>query len=151
MSLRPCTLAFLAACAFGATVARPQAAESAGRRLDVTADVSLVSGGGSVLRQRGTFAGAPLGKGTVTLRTSIGAGAGATFSFEMFNARGSVHGSGNVALEFKGETIVYLGTAKITQGSGAFRSTRARRLRVSGSGPLSGETFHVRLAGSVSS
>jgi hypothetical protein len=47
-----------------------------------------------------------------------------------------------------GSTISYHGTAKITEGSGAYRSVRAHRLRVSGSGPLSGETFHVRLTGS---
>jgi hypothetical protein len=144
MPLRACTLAFLAACAFGAA----PAAEAGAQRLDITADVSLIPGGGAVLRQRGTFAGAPLGKGTLTLRTTVGAGDGATFSFEMFNARGRVHGSGNVALDFKGSTISYHGTAKITEGSGAYRGVRARHLRVSGSGPLSGETFHVRLSGS---
>jgi hypothetical protein len=148
MHLRACTLAFLAACAFGAAAARPHAAAAAGRPLDITADVKLVPGGGAILKQRGTFAGAPFGKGTLTLRTTVGAGDGATFSFELFNARGRVHGAGNVALDFKGATISYHGTAKITQGSGAYKNVRARRLRVSGSGPLSGETFHVRLTGS---
>jgi hypothetical protein len=146
--LRACLLALLAACALGAVVARPPAATAAGQRVDIAADLTLIPGGGAVLRQRGTFAGAPLGKGTLTLRTTVGGGDGATFSFEMFNARGKIHGSGNVALDFKGATISYHGTAKITQGSGAYKSVRASRLRVSGSGPLSGETFHVRLAGS---
>ena len=149
MSPRACTLAFLAACAFGAAAARPEPAESAGRRLDITADVRLIPGGGATLRQRGAFAGAPLGRGTLTLRTTIGDGDGATFSFELVNARGSVHGAGNVALDFKGTTIVYSGTAKITHGAGAFRNVRARALRVSGSGPLSGETFKVRLTGTA--
>ena len=149
MSPRACTLAFLAACAFGAAATRPEAAESAGRRLDITANVRQVAGGGATLRQHGSFAGSPLGKGTVTLRTTIGAGAGATFSFELVNARGSVHGAGNVALEFKDATIIYSGTAKITDGAGAFRNVRARDLHVSGSGPLSGETFKVRLTGTA--
>jgi hypothetical protein len=146
--LRACLLALLAACAFGAAVTRPPAATAAGPKVDIAADLTLIPGGGSVLRQRGTFTGAPLGTGTLTLRTTVGGGDGATFSFEMFNARGRVHGSGNVALDFKGATISYHGTARITQGTGAYRSIRASRLRVSGSGPLSGETFHVRLIGS---
>jgi hypothetical protein len=149
MSLRAHTLALIAAGGLVAAVAHPQAAASAARPLDIAADVTLVPGGGAILKQRGTFSGSPLGKGTVTLRTTIGAGSGATFSFEMFNARGRVHGSGDVALDFKGSTIIYHGTAKITKGRGAFRTLRARRLRVSGSGPLSGETFHVALAGPV--
>ena len=52
-------------------------------------------------------------------------------------------------MTFKGSKILYKGTAKITSGSGAFRHMRAKGLRVSGSGSISGERFVVRLTGRV--
>jgi len=129
---------------------RPEPAGSATRQLDVSGTVRLLPGGGAVMHQRGTFSGSPLGSGNIALSTRIGTGAGATFTFDMTNGRGSVHGTGNVALGFPGTQITYKGSAKITAGSGAFRTMRASNLKVSGSGQLTGETFKVRLTGTVS-
>jgi hypothetical protein len=144
VSVRAAALALvLAACA------STPAAWSKGRRLDVSADVRLVPGDGGVLRQRGRFTGAPFGRGKVTLATRLGEGGGAAFSFVMRNGRGSVSGSGRIALEFSGLTVTYRGRARITRGTGAFRRVRARGLRVRGHGALTGASFTVRLTGRV--
>ena len=86
----------------------------------------------------------------MTLQTKLGSGSGATFTFKMFNRHGQVFGSGDLKLSFKGSTVIYKGTAKITSGNGAYARYRAGGLKFEGSGPLSGETFKVRLSGSVS-
>jgi hypothetical protein len=130
--------------------ASPPAAQSAGGRVDVSAQVRLVPGDGDVLRQRGTFTGAPMGHGKVTLRTRLKPGGGAAFSFVMRNGRGSVSGSGNIELDFSGLQVSYVGRARITAGTGAFRRVRARGLRVRGHGALLGSSFDVRLTGRVS-
>jgi hypothetical protein len=136
-------LLLLAACVAPATAA------AATRPLDITSKLRLLDDGGGTLNQRGEFNGAPLGRGTVTLKTDVGKGSGATFTFKMVNRHGQVFGSGDVRLTFRGSTVTYRGTAKITSGNGAFARYRASRLTVSGSGPLTGETFTVRLTGSV--
>ncbi len=61
-----------------------------------------------------------------------------------------VEGRGNVALTFRGTTIIYRGRADIVAASGAYRTLRARGLAVTGSGPISGETFAVRITGRAS-
>jgi hypothetical protein len=143
--------AVLVSAAVLASASGPPPADGALAPFDVRATVRLLPGGGATLLQRGRFAGAPLGRGTVSLRTTLGAGRGATFRFEMVTARGSVRGTGDVAVGFRGSTVIYRGTASITQGTGALRRIRARGLRVAGSGPASGETFAVRLTGRAGS
>jgi hypothetical protein len=135
-----------------AAASTPSPAVAAEQAFDVTASVRLVPGKGATLIQRGTFSGTPVGRGTIRLRTRLGQGDGATFSFVMRTRRGTLHGSGSVALDFRGQTVVYHGTADITHGGGAYAGHRARGLRVSGSGPLHGDRgFSFRLAGRLGS
>jgi hypothetical protein len=129
------------------TAGAPRSDASASRPVNIVARVALSPGGGASLLQRGRFSGAPLGSGAVAMRTSLGGRSGAAFRFEMRTARGSVRGSGRVALSFRGGTVVYRGTAGITSGTGAFARLRARGLRVAGRGALSGDTFAVRISG----
>jgi hypothetical protein len=143
-------VAALAALAL-AGAAVPATAGSAVQRLDVRANVKMLPGGGATTLQEGTFTGAPLGGGRVRVRTTVGQGRGSTMIFVLSNRRGSVSGRGDVAVNFKGSLILYKGTATITRGTGAYRSMRARHLRVSGHGEISSETFLVALAGRVSS
>jgi hypothetical protein len=143
--------AVLVTAALLASASGPPAADGALAPLDVRATVRLLPGGGATLLQRGTFSGTPLGRGTPSLRTTLGTGRGATFRFQMVTARGSVRGTGDVAVGFRGSSVTYRGTASITQGTGALRRVRGRALRVAGSGPASGETFAVRLTGRVGS
>jgi hypothetical protein len=136
------------ACALAAAAAAwPTAADSAVQPVDIHATVRMLPGGGATLVQEGTFAGAPLGRGHVRVRTRVGAGRGSVVTFVLSNGRGSVRGSGDVAVTFKGSLILYRGTAKITGGTGAFRAMRASSLRVSGRGDIAGERFVVDIAG----
>jgi hypothetical protein len=141
----------IVAALLGAAATAPSPAVAAEQAFDVTASVRLVPGKGATLIQKGTFSGTPVGRGKIRLRTRLGQGDGATFSFVMRTRRGTLHGSGSVALDFRTETVVYNGSADITQGSGAFSGSRARGLRVSGSGPLHGSKgFIFRLSGRLS-
>ena len=131
------------------SAALPAGAGSA-QRLNIRASVRMLPGGGSTLLQAGTFSGAPLGRGTVRVRTFVGKGRGSVVRFELRNRRGSVRGTGDCAVNFKGSLILYRGTANITSGTGAFRRLRARGLLVTGRGELSGDRFSVNLSGRVS-
>jgi hypothetical protein len=146
------TLLTLAAlgCAAAAGLAGPPAAAAGTSELDVSAAVRLVPGRGATLAQRGTFAGSPIGRGRIRLSTRLGQGSGAVFSFVMNTRRGSLRGSGSIALSFSGSSVAYSGTASITGGTGAFARYRARGLRVSGRELSSADTFRFRMAGRVS-
>jgi hypothetical protein len=126
----------------------PTVADSA-QKVDITAHARLVPGGGATLIQDGTFSGSPLGRGTVRLRTRLGQGNGATFNFVMRTSRGSVRGSGDIALQFSRTAVSYHGTARITGGDGAFRGMRASGLRIWGRGGLTAKAYGFHLTGSV--
>jgi hypothetical protein len=125
------------------------AAHSTPPRVDVRATMHLLPGGGATTLQRGPFKGAPFGSGTASVRATVGANNGVTFRLEFVTKRGTVRGTGKATVTFQGTTIAYDGTASITQGTGAFSSTRARKLHVYGSGPVTGETFTVRFTGQL--
>jgi hypothetical protein len=133
------------ACSAGLAAAAPAIASSSATKVNIRATVHLVPEWGATLVQKGTFSGAPLGRGSVTVRTTIGAGRGATVTFVMSNRRGTVRGRGDCAVEFKGTRIIYHGTARITGGTGAFRGLRIRHLKVSGHGDIGGENFIVNV------
>jgi hypothetical protein len=115
----------------------------------ITGQARVVPGNGTTLNQVGSFSGAPFGSGSLRLRTRIGQGQGATFTFSLTTKRGSVSGSGTIALEFGKTTVSYHGTASITSGTGAYRSYRARNLRVTGNGALTAEKYPISLTGSL--
>jgi hypothetical protein len=133
------------ACTAGLFAAAPAIASSPATKVKIRATVHLVPEGGATLVQKGTFSGAPLGRGSVTVRTTLGAGGGATVTFVMSNRRGTARGRGNCAVEFKGTQIIDHGTAR-TGGTGAFRGLRVRGLKVSGHGGIAGENFIVDVA-----
>jgi hypothetical protein len=137
----------LLACTAGLAAAWPAVADSSAGPVKIHATVHMLPGGGAVVLQAGTFSGTPLGRGTVKVRTRVGAGRGSTVSFVLANRRGTVSGTGDCAVTFKGSQILYRGTAKITGGTGAFRRLRADHLRVSGRGDIAGEKFIVDIAG----
>jgi hypothetical protein len=147
---RPLAAAALLA-GLGAAAITPPPAVAAEQPFDVTASVKLIPGRGVTLVQRGTFAGSPLGRGRIRLRTRLGQGDGAVFSFVMRTRRGTLHGSGSVALEFRGPSVVYDGTADITKGTRTYSRHRAHGLRVSGSGKLEGDDFSFKLSGRIAS
>jgi hypothetical protein len=132
-----------------AALAPPSAAAAARQNLDVRAKVRLIPGHGATLAQRGTFAGAPLGRGRISLQTRVGQGDGAVFNFVMTTRRGTLRGSGTVRLDFDGPHVNYDGRADITSGTGVHSGRRARGLRVTGSGTVTGDAFRVRLTGAI--
>jgi len=117
--------------------------------IDITGQARVVPGNGTTLKQVGSFTGAPFGGGNMQLTTRIGQGQGATFTFSLSTKRGSVSGSGTIALKFGKTTVSYHGTANITSGAGAYRSYRARNLRVTGNGALTAKNYPIRLSGSL--
>ena len=143
MTTRKLTLATLAALAL--TAAPAQAAQT----FDVSGQVRMLPGGGSTLRQTGSFSGTPVGRGTVNVATQVGRGHGALVSFRMFNARGQILGSSDVKVTFRGSTVSYSGVARITRGTGAFSRLGGSRLRISGRGDMTGSRFPLRLIGTV--
>jgi hypothetical protein len=146
MTTRTLTVVALAAAGLVLTTAPALGAQ----RLDVSGQVgALVPGGGSTLRQSGSFSGTPLGTGTINVATNVGRGHGAVVSFRMFNRRGQVWGTGDVKLTFRGSKVSYAGSARITGGTGAFSRIRASGLRISGSGDMTGSRFPMRLTGTV--
>jgi hypothetical protein len=137
------------ACVAATGLARPPAAAAGTSELDVSATVRLVPGRGATLAQRGTFVGSPVGRGSIRLSTRLGQGSGAVFSFVMSTRRGTLRGSGSIALDFRGSTVSYSGTASITQGTGAFARYRARGLHVSGRELMDADKFRFRMTGRV--
>ena len=88
--------AAVGACLFGLASARPQPAAAGSPPLNLRVSVSLAPGSGASLRYRGTFTGAPLGRGKVDLLTRLGGDGNATVTYTMSNRRGSISGSANV-------------------------------------------------------
>jgi hypothetical protein len=139
------------ACVLGVASARPQPAAAGMAPLDLRVSVSLAPGSGATLQYRGTFTGAPLGRGTVYLRTRLGGGGDAKVSYTMSNSRGTISGSANVTLSYTGSTVSYKGMASITKGTGSYRRVRSRTLRISGRAGLTAETVTLTLAGPITS
>src|SRR3954471_24254105 len=142
------TLAVAAVAAAGLGIAVTQA--HAAQRFDISGQVNAPASSGATLRQSGQFNGTPLGAGTVAVTTAVGQGSGARVSFRMFNRRGQIWGTGDVELTFRGAKASYAGTARITGGSGAFRTMRGSGLRLTGGGDMTGTRFPLRLTGVVS-
>jgi hypothetical protein len=142
--------ALLAALAAVGVLQRPPSALARTLAVNITGHARVVPGDGTALDQVGSFSGRPLGHGTLRLRTRLGQGPGAVFTFTLSTGRGSVSGSGTIALKLGKKLVSYRGTADITSGTGAFRSYRARGLRVTGSGGLTAKQFPIRLTGSLS-
>ena len=111
--------AAVSACVLGLASVQAQPAAAGTQPLDLRVSVGLVPGSGATLQYRGTFSGAPLGRGKVNLRSRLGGGGDATVTYVMSTSRGTVRGSANVTLTYSGTTVTYHGTASITQGSGA--------------------------------
>ena len=143
--------AAVSACLLGLASARAQPAAAGSQSLDLRVSVSLAPGSGATLKYRGTFTGAPLGSGTVSLVTRLGGGGDATVSYTLSNSRGSISGSANVTLAYSGSTVTYTGAASITKGTGAYRRVRSRNLRISGRAGLTAERVTLSLSGPITS
>ncbi|HWT92317.1 MAG TPA: hypothetical protein VN238_04925 [Solirubrobacteraceae bacterium] len=145
MTHRTIAVALTAITALGAASLAP--AQAAAPTFKIHAEVKMLPGGGTILRQRGTFTGAPLGRGTVDVSTRLGARKGTRVTFTLKSSQGSVRGAGYAQVKFKGTVITYTGTADITGGSGDFADVRRKGLRFRGTGDLAGDRFAVDIGG----
>jgi hypothetical protein len=130
----------------GGAATRPAAPQL----LDLSVSVSPVPGSGATLNYRGTFSGAPLGHGTVTLATKL-VGGNATFAYVLTTAKGTLRGSGTVTLSYAGSTVNYSGTAIMGKGTGAYRTMRATGLSISGSSVVTSQHTTLMLTGPFTS
>lgn len=140
-------LAALAATGAGAAAAVP--ADAAVRPVDVRFSVRLLDGRGAVMRQSGTFAGAPFGRGRVDIRSEVGKGRGARVTFLLTTSAGKLRCRGDVKLTFSGSDVHYAGSAQVLAGTGRYRHAHSRALRLVGSGDLTGDRFGVVLSGRI--
>ena len=150
MTLRhPITLAVALAAALACLCTVAGSALARSIPVNVKGSARVVPGNGTALDQVGSFSGRPFGQGTLRLTTRLGQGKGAVFTFSLTTSRGSVSGSGTIALKLGKKLVTYHGTASITSGTGAFSRYRARNLRVTGSGGLTAKTYPIHLTGSL--
>jgi hypothetical protein len=148
MSLRNVRIALMA---LACLCVLPASAFARSQPVDVQGSARVVPGNGTALNQVGTFTGRPFGQGTLRLTTRLGQGQGAAFTFTLTTSRGSVSGSGTIALKLGKKLVTYHGTANITSGTGAFSSYRARNLHVTGRGGLTAKRYPIHLTGSLTS
>jgi hypothetical protein len=143
--------AAVGACLFGLASARPQPAAAGMAPLNLRVSVGLAPGSGATLRYRGSFTGAPFGRGRVNLLTKLGGAGNATVTYTLSNRRGSISGAANVTLSYSGSTVTYKGAASITRGTGSYARVRSRALRISGRAGLTAEHVTLSLVGPVTS
>ncbi len=139
------------ACLLGLGWASAQPAAARTQPMDLRVSVALAPGSGSALRYRGSFTGAPLGRGKVSLVTRLGGGGDATVRYTMSTSRGTFSGAADVTLSYHGATVTYRGRANITTGTGAYRSLRSSSLRIAGTAGLTAERVTLSLSGPISS
>jgi hypothetical protein len=139
------------ACLLGLAWAAAQPAAARTQSLDLRVSVSLAPGSGAALKYRGTFTGAPLGRGKVSLVTRLGSGGDATVRYTMSTSRGSFSASADVKLSYHGSKVSYRGRATIAKGTGAYRSLRSNDLRIAGTAGLTADLVTLSLSGPISS
>jgi hypothetical protein len=143
------TLLVLAAVA--GLLACPMTADGRDQRMNLRVTVALVPGKGSTLHYRGTFTGPPFGSGKTDVRTAIRGAGTAHISFTLSTGQGSVRGNGDVTITYRGNSLICIGPARITSGTGAYSRFRSRSLQVSGTTPVDPETSTLQLSGPYSS
>jgi hypothetical protein len=115
--------------------------------LNLRVSARLVPDSNSTLHYRGTFTGAPFGRGTVDIRAQMSGTGNADIKFTLSNGRGTVRGVGRAAVTFRGSTATVRGTVSFIRGSGAYRRIRARTLRLFGSTAAADVLSTMRVTG----
>jgi hypothetical protein len=148
---RLAAVAAACACLLGLAWASAQPAAARTQPLNLRVSVSLAPGSGAVLKYRGSFTGAPLGRGKVSLVTRLGGAGDATVRYTMSTSRGTFSGSARVTLSYHGSSVSYRGRATITRGTGAYRRLRSNALQIAGTAGLTAERVTLSLSGPISS
>ncbi|HEV7461602.1 MAG TPA: hypothetical protein VGN78_13780, partial [Solirubrobacteraceae bacterium] len=98
------------------------------------------------IEDHGTIFGAGFGPGTVELVATLKDGRG-TGTFRLVFPRGSVSGTFSMPFTISGGEIDFLGTAKLTAGTGAFRGVTSANLRAHDHNTLNGQNGRLSLDG----
>ncbi len=76
---------------------------------------------GNVITDKGTVSGGPIGSGDITMVFTLNPLTGrATSDFTITNAQGTINGTVNSRFTRQGPTLRFVGTAKFTDGTGAY-------------------------------
>ena len=127
------------------------AAHARAQLLNLRVSARLIPDSVSTLHYRGTFTGAPFGRGRVDVRAKMSGAGEAGIRFTLSNGRGTMHGVGRATVTFRGSTATVRGTLSITRGSGAYRRFRAPSLRLSGSTSAADVLSKMRVTGAYTS
>jgi hypothetical protein len=119
--------------------------------MNLRVSARLVPDSASTLHYRGTFTGAPFGRGKVDVRAKMSGAGDARIRFTLSNGRGTMRGEGRATVTFRRSTATVRGTVSMTRGSGAYRRIRARTLRLSGSTAAADKLSVMRVTGDYTS
>jgi hypothetical protein len=117
--------------------------------LNVTAH--LVPAAASTLHYRGTFTGAPFGRGRVNVSAKMSGAGDANVTFTLSTSRGTMRGAGRATVTYRGTTAIVVGTVSLSRGTGAYRRFRAPSLRLSGSTVAADLLSKMRVTGAYTS
>ena len=98
------------------------------------------------IEDRGTITGTPFGRGTIGLVATL-KNARATGPFRIVLARGSVTGTFSMPFTISGGEIDFVGTARFTGGTGAYRGIASGNLRAHDHNTLNGQNGRLSLDG----
>jgi hypothetical protein len=127
------------------------AAYARAQPVNLRVSARLVPDSISTLHYRGTFTGAPFGRGTVDVRAKMSGAGDAGIRFTLSNGHGTMRGVGRAIVSFRGSTATVRGTLSIVGGSGAYRRIRARTLRLAGSTSAADVLSTMRVTGEYTS
>jgi hypothetical protein len=141
--------AALCLCVVGAGLAYPLPAGARSQPMDLRVTVALVPATGSALHYHGSFTGAPFGRGVTDVTTTLNGSGSSHLTFTLSTRQGSVRGSADATITYRGDTAICRGTARIDSGTGAYSRYRARGLRISGTTSATAEKSTLRLNGTI--
>jgi hypothetical protein len=102
----------------------------------------------TVLLDRGTITGSPVGSGRITLVYTLHPATGlASTSFTIVNARGTVTGQARSSYDVTRLHITFTGVGSLTGGTGAYAGLRARMLQFDAIHSITGRREAVALIG----
>jgi hypothetical protein len=101
------------------------------------------------VEDHGTVTGKPFGKGTIVLVGTFGDGR-LTATFRLLFPDGSVIGTGSLPFTITGNEIDFLGTARFTGGTGAYRGITSGPLKVHDHNTLDGQNGVLEVTGTAS-
>ncbi len=108
------------------------AAHARTQRMNLNVNARLVPAAAATLHYRGTFTGAPFGRGRVDVQAKMSGAGNADVKFTLSTSRGTMRGVGRAVVTFRGPTAIVDGTVSLNRGTGAYRRLRARTLHLSG-------------------